>query len=579
MSARPLVNYLFPLVLLSGLLACTPEEVDKVEAVNKRPTVSAGGESLQGVVLDEATGLTVFRGIPFAAPPTGDRRWKLPAAHTPRSGPQLADHFGPACPQLQGNHDWYRQVATLFGNPPETIGPLEDIDEDCLYLNVWTNSLESPEKLPVMVWIYGGANRNGYSNEPNYHGDGLAPRGVVFVSINYRVGVMGFMGHPGLAAESENGVTGNYAILDQIAALKWVQGNIEAFGGDPDNVTIFGESAGAANSATLTASPLSAGLFKRVISQSGGYQLGQTMTQADAEDVGAKIAAHLGFDSSMDDADVIDGMRQLDWETVLSEVANAKVGRYTSVVVDDYVLPDAAGRIFQNGEQNVVDLMIGTNANEYFMYQPEDFSRDKAEASIDAMGEPWAGEIMALVSSDLDSDHRLVADRVAGGSRFLCPSKFMADSVDQNGGSAYFYHFTRVRPEGEKILAYHGAEIPYALDTADSWLPADDVDARLTNIMAQYWVNFARTGSPNGEGLPMWPAYTVNGGKYMELGDEVREGEGLEAELCAIVKRQLRDRLKVALESFPRAYLEQVAMYLQSQSEESQRSFQAASGD
>jgi para-nitrobenzyl esterase len=123
----------------------------------------------------------------------------------------------------------------------------------------------------------------------------------------------------------------------------------------------------------------------------------------------------------------------------------------------------------------------------------------------------------------------------------------MADSVDQNGGSAYFYHFTRVRPEGEKILAYHGAEIPYALDTADSWLPADDVDARLTNIMAQYWVNFARTGSPNGEGLPMWPGYTAEGGKYMELGDEVREGENLESELCAIVKMQLRDRLKASL--------------------------------
>jgi len=355
---------------------------------------------------------------------------------------------------------------------------------------------------------------------------------------------MGFMAHPGLAAESENGVTGNYAILDQIAALKWVQENIEAFGGDPDNVTIFGESAGAANSATLTASPLSTGLFKRVISQSGGYQLGQTTTQAEAEEVGGKIAAHFGFDSSMDDAEVIEGMRQLDWTSVVSEVGNAKVGRYTSVVVDNYVLPDAAGRIYQNGEQNDVDLMIGANANEYFMYQPEGFSREQAEASIENIGEPWASEIMALVSDDLDADQRLVADRVAGRLRFLCPSIFMADAVDQKGGNTFFYHFTRVRPNGEKILAYHGAEIPYALDTADSWLPADDVDARLTNVMAQYWVNFARTGSPNGEGLPNWPQYTADGGHYMELGDEVSGGENLESELCAIVKRQLHERLK-----------------------------------
>jgi len=544
MFAKPMMNYFFALILLSGLLACSPAEIEKLEATNNLLTVSAGGESLQGVALDQASGLTVFRGIPFASPPTGDRRWKPAAAHTPRLGAQLADQFGPACPQMQGNHDWYRQVATLFGKPPETIGPLDDIDEDCLYLNVWTNNVGGQEKRPVMVWIYGGANRNGYSHEPNYHGTGLAPRGVVFVSLNYRVGVMGFMAHPGLAAESENGVTGNYAILDQIAALKWVQENIEAFGGDPDNVTIFGESAGAANSATLTASPLSAGLFKRVISQSGGYQLGSTMTQADAEVVGTKIAAHFGFDSSMDDADVINGMRELDWKTVISGVANAKAGRYTSVVVDDYVLPDAAGRIYQNGEQNDVDLMIGANANEYYMYQPEGFSREQAEASIDNIGEPWASEIMALVADDLNVDHRLVADRVAGRLRFLCPSKFMADAVAQKGGNAFFYHFTRVRPNGEKVLAYHGAEISYALDTADSWLPADDVDGRLTNVMAQYWVNFATTGSPNGEGLPAWPLYTADDGRYMELGDELRQGENLESELCAIVKRQLRERLK-----------------------------------
>ncbi len=544
MSVKPTAKYFFLLALLSGLLACTPAEVDKVESMQDRLTVMAGGESLQGVALDESNGLAVFRGIPFAAPPTGDRRWKPPAPHSPRQGTQRANRFGPACPQQQGNHDWYRQVATLFGNPPDTIGPLVGIDEDCLYLNVWTNNLGGQEKRPVMVWIYGGANRNGYSHEPNYHGAGLAPRGVVFVSLNYRVGVMGFMAHPGLAAESENGVAGNYAILDQIAALKWVQENIEAFGGDPDNVTIFGESAGAANSATLTASPLAAGLFKRVISQSGGYQLGQTRTQAEAEAIGTKIAAHLRFDSSMDASRVINGMRKLDWKTVVDETANAKVGGYTSAVVDNYVLPDAAGRIFLNGDQNEVDLMIGSNANEYYMYQPEDFSREQAEAAIENMGEPWASEIMELVSDDLDADHRLAADRVSGGTRFLCPSKFIADSVDQSGGKAYFYHFTRVRPGGEKILAYHGAEIPYALDTADSWLPADEIDASLTDAMAQYWVNFARTGSPNGMGLLRWPEYTADGGRYMELGDEVRVGEGLESELCGIVKRQLRDRLK-----------------------------------
>jgi para-nitrobenzyl esterase len=152
---------------------------------------------------------------------------------------------------------------------------------------------------------------------------------------------------------------------------------------------------------------------------------------------------------------------------------------------------------------------------------------------------------MALVTDDLDADPRLVADRVSGAAQFLCPSKFMADAVDHKGGNAYFYHFTRVRPEGEKVLAYHGAEIPYALDTADSWLPADDIDASLTNIMAQYWVNFASTGSPNGEGLPTWPRYTADEGHYMELGDDVREGENLESKLCAIVYGKLREQLRM----------------------------------
>jgi para-nitrobenzyl esterase len=529
--------------VLPVLWACTPTDVGQTATTNSPLTVMAGGETLQGIALDDATSLAVFRGIPFAAPPTGERRWKPPAAHTPRSGLQSADQFSPACPQLQGNHDWYRKVATLFGNPPETIGPLENIDEDCLYLNVWTNNLDSDEKRPVMVWIYGGANVNGYSNEPNYYGDALASRGVVFVSINYRVGVMGFMGHAGLSAESDNGVSGNYAILDQIAALKWVQENIGAFGGDPDNVTIFGESAGAANSATLTASPLATGLFQRVISQSGGYQLGAMMTQADAEVTGAKIAAHFGFDQSVSDAEVISGMRQLDWQTLVAETARAEVGRYTGAVHEGYVLPAAAGKVFADGNHNNVDLLIGSNKHEYYMYQPQDQTREQVEDLIHKTGASRADELMTLLADDLDADIRLAADRVSGGARFLCPSKFMADAIERNGGNVYFYHFTRIRPGGEKILAYHGAEIPYALDTADDWLPADDIDARLTAAMAQYWVNFATTGSPNGEGLPTWPAYTADEGKYMELGDELRAGDELETELCSIIHGLLRERL------------------------------------
>jgi len=532
------ITRLIVVVVVSGLfVGCTVED---------RSVVRAGGEQLRGVVLDESSGLTVFRGVPFAAPPTGERRWKPPAPHVPRAGIQVADTFAPACPQQQGNHDWYRNVAELFGNPPETIGPLENIDEDCLYLNVWSNNLGGEEKLPVMVWIHGGSNRNGYSSEPNYLGTNLAARGVVVVSVAYRVGAMGFLGHPGLAAESPQGITGNYAILDHVAALKWVQQNIAAFGGDPQSVTVFGESSGAANTATLAASPLAKGLFQRGISQSGGYQLGVTATQGDIEAAGVAVASNLGIDASTDAKDAVARLRELDWETIVDAARGPGVARYTTAVKDGYVLPDLAGRRYKNGEHNGIDWLIGANANEGYMYLPEPFETAHLMATIENMGEPWSDDTLALLADDIAADYRLAADRLSGARQFLCSSRYLADAAAASGAATWFYYFTRVRPGGDKILAYHGAEIPYALDTADDWLPADDVDHRLTDVMAQYWVNFATTGSPNGPDLPEWPRYTASGGEYMELGDVVQAGNKLEAELCGIMNGRLETILEPA---------------------------------
>ena len=549
MRPRLVIQGVVVSVVFGMLSACTPGKVETEEKPAPDTEVPAGGEVLQGVVLDPATGLTVFRGIPFAAPPTGDRRWKPPAPHTPREGVQSAETFGPACPQLQGNHDWYRNVATLFGNPPETIGPLDNISEDCLHLNVWTNNLGGEDKLPVMVWIYGGANKNGYSHEPNYRGQGLAERGVVYVSLNYRVGIMGFLAHAGLAAESDKGITGNYGILDQVAALKWVRENIGAFGGDPHNVTILGESAGAANSGTLAASPLGDGLFHRIISQSGGYQMNSLLTQEEAEVTGAKIATHLRFESPLSDVEIIEGMRELGWEQLMQDSADAKAGWYTAAIVDGYVLKDYAANVFSSGENNDIDILIGSNANENYMYMPADISREQVNKQIEAIGEPYASELMALLSDDLENDYRLAADRLSGATTFLCTSKFMATQITAHGGDVYFYHFSRVRPNGDKILAYHGAEIPYALDTADSWLPADDIDAQLTNAMAQYWVNFAATGTPNGDGLVEWPAYSAERGEYIELGDKIVSGDDLETEICAVLDRQRQERLSARIQA------------------------------
>jgi len=500
--------------------------------------VVAGGETLRGEVLDPETGLVVFRGIPFAAPPTGDNRWRPPAQHSPRHGVQSATLFGPACPQLQGNPEFYRFVAERFGASPDVVPPLQNISEDCLYLNVWTESLDKEEKRPVMVWIYGGGNSNGYAQEPEYLGDNLARRDVVYVSLNYRVGALGFLAHKGLSAESEKGVSGNYGILDQIAALKWVQDNIAAFGGDPENVTVFGESAGAADTATLIALPLARGLFHHAISQSGGYPVDSSYTLEEAERMGSKIAHHLEVEDPTNPAQSVEAMRTMSWQSIVQGAVDAEAGEYSAVNIDGWLLPNSLASIYQQGVENTVDLMIGANRNEQYAWAKEDASPSDLAQSLQRFVSPYREELEALLARESDVPVRTLLDRLESAESFLCPSLFIANAMARNGNRVHFYYFTRVRPGGEKLLAYHGAEISYVHDTAYDWLPADETDRLLTEAMGQYWVNFAATGSPNGDGLPQWPAFTAGAGDYQELGDAVRPGSGLQTELCAILDRR-----------------------------------------
>ncbi|MBW2714613.1 MAG: carboxylesterase family protein, partial [Deltaproteobacteria bacterium] len=295
------------------------------------PIAEAGGEILVGMHVDAGDQMMVFRGVPYAAPPAGELRWRPPEPHVPRTGRQDASRFGSACPQLQGNPDWYRDVAEKFGRPGTEIADLTDIREDCLYLNVWTQNLAGDEPQPVMVWIHGGANVNGVAHEPNYLGYNLAKRDVVIVSINYRLGALGFLAHPALSAESERGVSGNYGLLDQIAALEWVRDNIASFGGDPDQVTVFGESAGAADIGTLIASPLSKGLFRRAIIQSGGYSIDYRKTVRDAEAVGEGFLRTLGVD---DGPGQLKQMRALSWQDIVDAVPTAAPGGLRDAVID-----------------------------------------------------------------------------------------------------------------------------------------------------------------------------------------------------------------------------------------------------
>jgi para-nitrobenzyl esterase len=515
------------LIALAAIASCATVPITE-------PIAEAGGEILVGVHVDAGGQMVVFRGIPYAAPPAGELRWRPPEPHVPRAGRQDASRFGSACPQLQRNPDWYRDVAEKFGRPGNEIADLTDIREDCLYLNVWTQNLAGDEPQPVMVWIHGGANVGGVAHEPNYLGYNLAKRDVVIVSINYRLGALGFLAHPALSAESERGVSGNYGLLDQIAALEWVRDNIASFGGDPDQVTVFGESAGAADIGTLIVSPLGKGLFRRAIIQSG-YSVYYRETLRDAEAVGEEFLRTLGVD---DGPGQLKQMRALSWQDIVAAVPTAAPGGLRDAVIDGWLLPKAAIEIFEAQEQNPTEIVIGTNVNEWFMYFTHPVDQQQLHAALKkTVRDGHRAEVLTELKQAVGGDFAARLDLLVGSTYFHCPSLAIADAQRQVTDHVYVYRFSRVRPMGEKLLAYHGAEIPYAFDTADYWLPADEIDWALTDIMTAYWTQFAKTGNPNSADTPNWPTFDPKRDVHQDLGDEVRTAVGLQRELCEALAR------------------------------------------
>ncbi|MFT7130171.1 MAG: para-nitrobenzyl esterase [Gammaproteobacteria bacterium] len=535
-----MLNRLCILTFIATLVACSPYDYAEKTTV-AAPSVMAAGEVLIGKWSAERQQQAHFFGIPFAAPPVGEARFRPPANHAPRSGEQRATEFGSACVQEQGNPDWYRSVARGVGAKNAVIPDLEAISEDCLSLNVWTENLAGKEKWPVLVWIYGGSNRNGFSHEPNYHGHRVATKGVVYVSINYRVGPLGFMSHPALTAESEHQSSGNYGLLDQIKALQWVKNNIAAFGGDPAAVTISGESAGAGNSANLIASPLAAGLFKGAILQSGGMRMSYTPNLADNETVGESLAEALGINHG---ADVAAQLREIPALKIMQKQREL-ISNYNDVVDDGWVLPSSARSTVESGGHNRVDILTGSNAQEWLMYFPSTSGEEEYQQALEYYGEANSAAFRTLLdATGLSAIEK--RDLMFSGSSFHCVASKLAGDISHHGNNAFLYRFTRVRPGSEALMAYHGAEIPYAFDTADDWLPADGVDKKLTHAMLEYWTNFVKTGNPNGRGLPEWPRYSSSSRAYMELGDNIKAGDDLDRKFCALMEATWNDKLEAA---------------------------------
>lgn len=490
-----------------ALASCISPSAD-----TERPVVEAGGERLQGTVGEN--GVAAFLGVPYAASPTGALRWEAAAPLIPRTGLQDADRFPPACPQSQGNPEWYRMVAEGFGSDPAAIPDLTNMDEDCLYLNVWTPAAGTALDLPVMIWVHGGSNINGWSYEPNYRGGRLAGKGVVVVSVNYRLGALGFLPVPFEAQESIP--SGNYGLSDIIAATRWVRENARAFGGDPDNITLFGESAGGANIRALLSSPQSEGLFRRAIVQSGALGPGDMPTLAVAREATAKMFARAGISAET--------ARIRPWSDFVDLHRQTGVDYYHGPVLDD---------VWVRSDKSMtpgIDVLVGSNLNEMLMYLDADDPGLLPQVLTD-YPEPGRNEVLARALSAGISDLE-AADLISTAAQFHCPSRRIALDAAAAGGQAFVYRFSRKRDGADAYGAYHGAEIPFVFGTHDDWLPTNSIDEALTDVMMAYWVNFARTGDPNGPGLPEWPEFKHPGDPIAALADTVEVSEDSMMSYC-----------------------------------------------
>jgi para-nitrobenzyl esterase len=479
-------------------------------------TVRVDGGRISGTTDD---GVRVFKGIPFAAPPVGDLRWKAPQPVVAWNGVRAADTFGPRC------------VQTPY--PPGSPYATEPapMSEDCLYVNVWT-AAGAGEKRPVMVWIHGGAWTRGAGSTPTYDGIALAKKGVVVVTTNYRLGPLGFLAHPELTAESPQHASGNYAILDHIAALTWVQRNIPAFGGDPQRVTIFGESAGSWSVNVVQATPLAKGLFARAIGESGA-QFARTPTLADAEKAGVAFATAAGAGS-------LKALRAVPAEKLVGMPAFR-----AGVTVDGWVLPDSVRAIFAQKKQSHVPVLVGSNANEWTtLSDPATFPKtmDEFSTRMAAQFPGAAQELEAAYPVKSDAD---IAGAMLGLGRdltFTLEMRTWARLVASGGNNAYLYQFTRVPPGPNPAWgAYHASEIQYAFGNVGKHPWAQDADKRLAEQMTSYWTNFAITGDPNGTGLPKWMPYDPTAEPYLELGDTVQmKAHLLKAQLDFLEQTQRR---------------------------------------
>ena len=505
------------------------------------PTVNVTGGAVRGYL---AAPGAVFKAIPYATPPVGALRWREPQPVKPWRDVRDATRYSVACVQNPfGTGLFIAPLARRYSVSFPT--PRWDISEDCLYLNVWTPAWPVRESSAVMFWMHGGSNRIGSGNEPGYDGADLARHGVVVVTINYRLGPLGFFAHPALTRESPHRSSGNYGLLDQIAALRWVRDNIAKFGGDPARVTVFGESAGAVDAGMLMCSPLAAGLFARAIMESGpalGIAYAHSLRQAEQ------------FGERLDPS--IERLRALPAQALLAvAAAAAKREPNPEFVLDGWVLPRSPQAAFATGTEQPAALIIGNNGREVSAFRalsgvPAAVDRGTMKTLRICYGH-LAPIAMAAYAVDAHMGRTAAADEWLNDALMTCPAAAMATLNAAAGRRSFVYQFRRSIPgKGESDLgSFHSLELPYVFGAlhhpAWSWLPFAKLDEALAATIQSYWTNFAKTGDPNGGGLPQWRRYTSASDEYIEFGNDGRAHprRGERPTFCSLDIPKLKQRL------------------------------------
>jgi len=484
-------------VTLITVLAAVPEPV----------RLDSG--SVSGTAVNDP-GVRAFKGIPYAAPPVGDLRWRAPQPAAHWEGVRKADQFGANCTAGggAGGRGGKGKAAAPTGPAPS---------EDCLYVNVWTPAKAAGDRLPVMVWTYGGAFTGGSGAEARYDGESLAKKGIIVVTYNYRLGLFGFLAHPELTKESGHNASGNYGMMDFAAVLRWVQKNIAAFGGDPRKVTIAGESAGAILVASMVGSPEGKGLFQRAIAQSGawmGLSITKMRTLEQAEEVGKRAA---GTHS-------IAELRAMSTQEVAQNVTGVQAG----VVVDGWMVPEDQSLTFLKGKQNDVDVLIGSNQDEGTFFGGPPASAETAKTRARQTYSDLADDFLKLYPAGTDAEagaSALMRSRDETGWH----QRTWAQLTVKRGKKAYLFYFTHVPPGNGARGATHTAELPYMFNNPPANGSWTDVDHKLADMMSSYWANFIATGDPNGKGLPAWQAYSAkNDSQAMVFGETVQFGPQIE---------------------------------------------------